>query len=228
MIKKSRSKKRAKPKISRENWKEFVNVKPQRVKLSQIYLDPNNPRLQTPSKQKLSDNRIVEPKIQDSCSGDIKKEGVKDLVESIRNCGFWTVDRIVLRPLKDDKFVVIEGNRRITALKTLEESHLKGAITLQEEVYKGIKEFEALIYHGKNPDISWIIQGFRHSPGILSWKDYPRAMFLAKFEKESKKPANEIALIFGMHTPKVTHLIRSYYGFEDAKKDKEYGDELSP
>jgi hypothetical protein len=53
-------------------------------------------------------------------------------------------------------------------------------------------------------------------------------MFFAKFEKESKKPANEIASIFGMKTPEVTHLVRSYYGFEDAKKDKEYGDELSP
>jgi hypothetical protein len=211
-----------------EIWKEFINVKAQFVQLSEIYLDPNNPRLQTPHKQKVSDNRISEQKIQDSCLDELRKEGIRDLTESIRSSGFWTLDRIVLRPQRDGKFVAIEGNRRISALKTLAEHHQKGRITLPEKVYGSIKEFEALIYHGDNPDISWIIQGFRHSPGIKSWKEYPQAMFLAKFEKESRKSANEIAAIFGMSIPEVTHLIRSYYGFEDAKKDKEYGDELLP
>jgi hypothetical protein len=228
MIKKSAGKKGEKPRFSKENWKEFINVKPQCVKLFQIYLDPNNPRLHKPGKQELSDNRIVEPKIQDSCLRDLKDEGIKDLMESIRNSGFWTIDRIVLRPLKDDKFVVIEGNRRIAALKALEEAHQKGSLTLEKEICEGIKEFEALIYHGKNPDISWIIQGFRHSPGIMSWEDYPQATFLAKFEKESEKTPDEVASIFGYKVRVVTHLIRSYYGFEDAKKDKEYGDEMSP
>jgi hypothetical protein len=211
-----------------EIWQEFINVKAQSIQISEIYLDPNNPRLQTPHKQRVSDARIGEQKIQDSCLEELKKGGIRDLTESIRNSGFWTLDRIVLRPLKDGKFVVIEGNRRIAALRTLEESHQKGRITLPENVYGGIKKFEALIYHGNNPDISWIIQGFRHSPGIKAWKEYPQAEFLAKFEKKSKKSANEIAAIFGMSTPQVTHLIRSYYGFEDAKKDKEYGYDLSP
>lgn len=229
MIKKSARKKGAERKISPvEIWEEFVNVEPHSVQLSQILLDPNNPRLQTPDKQKIPDNRIGEQRIQDSCLKELKVEGIKDLTESIRNSGFWTIDRIVLRSIRGDKFVVIEGNRRIAALKTLEESHLKGRVTLPAKVYEGIKEFEALIYRGNNPDISWIIQGFRHSPGIMSWEDYPKAMFLAKFEKESKKSPTEIASILGYKTPTVTHLMRSYYGFEDAKKDEEYGDELSP
>jgi hypothetical protein len=210
-----------------EIWEEFINVKPRRVQLSQIFLDPNNPRLQTPDKLKISDSRIVEQRIQDSCLKELKEEGIRDLTESIRNSGFWTVDRIVLRPLKD-KFVVIEGNRRVAALKTLEESYVRGRVSLPKKVYEGFKEFDALLYCGNNPDISWIIQGFRHSPGIMSWESYPQAMFLAKFEKESKKSPDEIASILGYKTPVVTHLMRSYYGFEDAKKDEEYGSELSP
>jgi hypothetical protein len=228
MIKKSKGKK-AEPRIRIvEIWEEFINVEPHTIQLSQIFLDPNNPRLQTPDKPKISDNRIGEQRIQDSCLKELREEGIKDLTESIRNSGFWTVDRIVLRPLKDDKFVVIEGNRRIAALKTLEESHSKGRVTLPAKVYEGIEKFEALVYRGNSPDISWIIQGFRHSPGIMSWDAYPQAMFLAKFEKERKKSPTEIASILGYKTPTVTHLMRSYYGFEDAKKDKEYGDGLSP
>jgi hypothetical protein len=123
--------------------------------------------------------------------------------------------------------VVIEGNRRIAALKTLKEAHDKGEITLPSEILNGIEEFEALIYQGKNPDIAWIVQGFRHTPGIKSWEKYPQAMFLAKFERESKKEPYEIARIFGMRVKDVTHMIRSYYGFEEARKDEEYGSELS-
>lgn len=214
--------------ITSDAWKELKNLVPTKVKLSQIYLDPNNPRLQKPDKQRVSDDRIPEERVQSSCLEEIKKEGIEDLIGSIRNSGFWTVDRIVLRPLKGGKFVVIEGNRRVSALKILDEAHQKGIITLPSKTYEGIKEFEALIYQGKNPDIAWIIQGFRHVPGIKSWEDYPKSVFLARFEKESKKPPNEIASIFGMKTAEVTHLIRSYYGFEDAKKDEEYGDEVSP
>lgn len=220
---------KAGPKKISEAWKELKNLVRVKVKLSQIYFDPNNPRLQTPDKQKVSDNRILEKSIQNSCLDEIKKEvGIKDLTESIRNSGFWTVDRIVLRPLNRDKYVVIEGNRRVAALQTLEDAHVHGTITLPPKICEGIKEFEALIYQGRNPDIAWIIQGFRHSPGIKKWEPYPLSMFLAKFEEESKKSPSDIASIFGMKTSEVTHSIRSFYGFEDAKKDEEYGDEVSP
>lgn len=228
MTKKLKDKKEKKSKGKAEIWRELINVNPHKVKLSQVYLSPNNPRLQTPGKRKVSDERIPELSVQGHCLDQIRKEGITDLTESIRTSGFWIVDRIVLRPLKDGKYVVIEGNRRVSALKTLKKAHDEGKITLPSKIHEGIIEFEALIYQGKNPDIAWTIQGFRHTPGIKSWKTYPQSMFLAKFEKESKKSASEIASIFGMRTSKVTHLIRSYYGFEDAKKDEDYGDEFSP
>jgi len=214
--------------ITSDAWKELKNLIARRVKLSQIYLDPNNPRLEIPDKQRLSDARIIEPPIQSSCITELTANGIQDLIGSIKSSGFWSVDRIVLRPLKDDKYVVIEGNRRVASLKTLEEAHINGRITLPQKIYESIMGFEALIYQGKNPNIAWIIQGFRHTPGIKNWNDYPKAKFLAKFEKESKKSANEIASIFGMKTNEVTHLIRSYSGYQDAKKDGEYGDELEP
>jgi len=228
MTKKSKGAKSEQRIIDMEIWKEFINVQPQRVQISQVYLDPNNPRLQTPKKQKVQDIRITEDGIQENCLEELKKEGINDLYQSIKTSGFWTMDRVVLRPLKDGKFVVIEGNRRIAALKTLEKNHQTGKETLSQKVFDSIKQFEALVYRGNNSDISWIIQGFRHSPGIKSWKDYPKAMFLAKFEKQSKKPPNEIASIFGMKGADVTHLIRSYSGFENAAKDKEYGNDLTP
>jgi len=214
-----------------EIWAELLNMEPITVKLEQVYLDPNNPRLETPGKERIRDDRITEKGVQESCLQEIRKQGITDLTESIKTSGFWTVDRIVLRRLDSNKYVkyvVIEGNRRVAALQTLKESHENGKTTLESEIYKGIVEFEALLYKGKNRDIAWIIQGFRHTPGIKSWERYPKAKFLADFEKESKKTLKEIGSIFGIKPAKeVTHLIRSYYAFEQAKSDEDYGDMLN-
>jgi len=210
-------------------WVEMSNMDSIEVRLEEIYLDPNNPRLETPGKEKQDDKRIGESGIQQECLQQIRNNvGIDDLFESIKTSGFWTIDRIVLRAVDSAKYVVIEGNRRVAALMTLKDSHEKGKITLAQKIYEGILKFEALLYKGNHPDIAWIVQGFRHTPGIKSWNRYPKAKFLAEFERNSGKSPREISSIFGIKpTKEVTHLIRSYYAFEQAKQDEDYGDMLN-
>lgn len=212
-----------------EVWAEMSNMGSQKVKLDQIFLDPNNPRIDKPGKEKIPDVRISELAIQQDCLQQLQKQGINDLIESMKTSGFWVVDRIVLRPFGTDQFVVVEGNRRVAALRTLQSAHTKGRINLQKDIYDGIIKIEALVYHGKNPEIAWIIQGFRHTPGIKSWEKYPTARFLAEFEKESKKDVREIAAIFsGMGRSEVTLSLRSFYAFEQSRSDEDYGDRLDP
>jgi hypothetical protein len=211
-----------------EIWNELKNMQVKAVQLENICLDPNNPRLETPRKTKINDERVEENTIQEECLRQLRQEGISDLTESIRTCGFWTVDRIVLRLLKSKKFIVVEGNRRIAALKTLKTSHEKGQITIDRNIYTGILGFEVLLYTGQNPNIAWIIQGFRHTPGIKSWDRYPQSKFFADFERESKKSLHDMAAIFGITAKDITHLVRSFYAFEQAKEDDEYGDMLGP
>lgn len=207
---------------------EMKRLTVKKVKLVNIYLDPNNPRIETPGKLRVSDDRIVEDEIQKDCMEQIYKQGITDLKESIKNSGFWTVDRIVLRPLTDKKYVVVEGNRRVTALKLLLREHLNGKINLSSEILKGIKSFEALLYLGRNVDIAWIIQGFRHSPGSKGWDKYPIAKFISSFEKDNNLSIKDIASLLGMTRGDVTLLIRSYHAFEQAKSNEEHGDKVDP
>jgi hypothetical protein len=212
-----------------EVWTEILNLSSQQVKLEQIFLDPNNPRVDKPGKEKVCDDRIIEQNIQQECLQELRSQRVNDLIESIRTSGFWVVDRIVLRPLASNQYVVVEGNRRVAALRVLKSVHEKGKITLPKDIYDGVVKVEALIYRGKNPEIAWIIQGFRHTPGIRSWEKYPTARFLAEFEKESKKNIREIASIFSsMGRHEVTVSLRSFYAFEQARQDEDYGDRLDP
>jgi len=213
-----------------EIWEEMQKMKPQMVRLEQVYLDANNPRLEALKPEPTPDERLAEPGIQLECLERLKKFDIKGLAESIRTSGFCTLDRVVLRRLDEDKYIVVEGNRRVAALKVLQEEHSGGRITLKpESILDGILQFEALVYEGDNPDIAWVIQGFRHAPeAIKEWEDFSKAKFFAELERKGKS-ASEIARAFSVRPrADVANPIRSYYGFQQAKEDEDYGDRLMP
>lgn len=211
-------------------WVEFYKVKPKKVVLAQIYLDPNNPRLASPEKQRIPDDRICEAGIQNKYLDLLNKEGLDDLLGSIKANGFWTIDRVVLRSLGNNKYVVVEGNRRVAALTLINKAYDDGQCVLEDQIINGIKKFEALIYTGNNKDIAWIIQGMRHTPGTKPWTRrghiYPLAKFIYDLTKKTNWKVSEIASTLGGDTPEFTNLIRAYNAFQQARKDDEYGDQI--
>jgi len=208
-------------------WKELSNMRSVKVKLEELYLDPNNPRLEASNSKRVTDKRAVEKGIQERCLKRMRDEiGVRDLIDSIKTCGFATVDRIVLRLIKPNQYIVVEGNRRVTALKILDMKYEEGSISIPLSIRKGIKQFESLLYKGDNKDIAWVIQGLRHATGIKKWAEYPKAKFITTIHEAGTSPG-DIASRFGMKPQaEVSRLIRAYYGFEQAKKDEDYGDDL--
>ena len=229
MRKKIGSNEEEKNPIVSEIWEEMQKMEPERVRLDQVYLDPNNPRLEVLKREPTPDERVTELGVQQGCLEHLKELGVKDLMGSIRTSGFCTIDRIVLKSLDKNNYIVVEGNRRVAALKIQDEEHKKGRITIPDDILKGIQEFEALVYKGERSDIAWIVQGFRHAPeAIKEWKDYSKAKFFAELENTGRT-ATEIAKIFNVR-PKadVGDLIRSYYGYQQAKSDEDYGEQLIP
>ena len=48
------------------------------------------------------------------------KENIKDLIASFKANGFLDVDVIQVRDLGNNQYLVLEGNRRVTALKALQ------------------------------------------------------------------------------------------------------------
>jgi len=216
------------PSVS-EIWEAMQKMKPEAVRLEQIYLDPNNPRLEVFKREPVPDDRLIEPGAQQECLELMKKIGIDDLQESIRTSGFCTVDRIILRRFDEDKYIVAEGNRRVAALMTLQKEHERARIRLPQSILSGISEFEALVYEGERKDIAWIVQGFRHAPeAIKEWEDFSKAKFYAELERKGRG-ATEIARTFNVKPrAEVSNLIRSYHGFQQAREDEDYGDQLTP
>src|ERR1035438_7886348 len=98
---------------------------PINVKLDQLLLDPNNPRFaELDDAAEVIESRFNEPRIQSETMNKMKADKLKvsELRDTIKTIGFLPMDRIIVRKWKqskkdEEKYVIIEGNRRITALK---------------------------------------------------------------------------------------------------------------
>ena len=159
------------------------------VKLDDLLLDPNNPRLvRTPNEGTIISDADIEG-LQDQILAQFDPEGrpdhisTKDLDDSMRQLGYVGIDQLVVRKLKgSDKFVVVEGNRRVSTLKRLVQEY-EEALT-QEITDKVVSTFRELkVMRLSTDDISEaeirhrlsVILGLRHHGSLLEWEPLPKA-----------------------------------------------------
>lgn len=196
------------------------------IKLEDVFVDPNNPRLLEMGFEEVPNDRIAEEDVQEESIANMKKIGLKDIIEKVKKFGFLTVDRVVVRPLNEDKFVVLEGNRRISSLKSLKEDHTRGRVSLNEGVLNSIEEFKVLVYNGADKDVVWLLQGLRHIKGIKDWSPVQQGKFLVKMQERRNLRPTDLATMTGLGRDTIANLIRSYKGWEQAKEDDDYGDKV--
>ena len=213
--------------------KELLGLKNLKVNLEQIFLDPNNPRLNVA--RITPDNRVIEELVQKNTQEKLEDNGIDDLLSSVKTYGFVPTDPIVVREISAGKFVVVEGNRRAATLKNLLASYQGGELDLDPRIIGSIKSFQVLVYEGKDPDISWVLQGIRHMAGIKRWPALQQGAFIAKIEEQMQRHERRrgrppgipsVAKAAGVSTGTANLLLRSFFAFQQSKKDEEYGDKL--
>jgi len=203
------------------------------VNIDQLLLDPNNPRFAElgESSEEIPEGRFGEEKIQSEAMRKMKFEkfDVSELRDTIKTLGFLPIDKVVVRKWKkkdSDKYVVIEGNRRITALKWLIELHDTGKETLSEDFLSSIKRFEVLnVADESNPEfIKWIIPGLRHVSGIKEWGPYQKAKTVYHL-RESGKSAQEAAQSLGLSVGNANRFWRAFLALEQMSRDEDVADD---
>jgi hypothetical protein len=213
--------------------KELVQLKPMTVRWDQVYLDPQNPRLAEielgEERTPLPDAQVVDSRVQADLLDRLRNDiGIDDLVQKMSKLGFLTIDRIVVRPLVgvEDSYVVLEGNRRVAALRYMQSSPLT-LVTLAPDVRSSFGEFEVLVYEGDNDQIAWDLQGVRHMGGLKVWGPYQQARFLVGLKQREDVSPSDLAQISGIGRTTVGRLLRSYYGFMQAVADADVGDQIN-
>lgn len=205
-------------------------LKAKTIKLSDLLLDPNNPRFFEKSK-KVAKNRYAEDKVQDEALKEISNYNITDLVNSILMNGFLQMDRIVVKKLSEqDFYFALEGNRRLAALKVLNDKIDRGLIDEDEHDYEylnklkiDISEIEVLVYEGDQEDISWMLQGIRHISGIKDWSPTQRAKLVTDLIENKDADFSSVGKQFGLSAIAVGRLYRGYKGLQQMQQDVEHG-----
>ena len=154
--------------------------------LDELYLDPANPRLgRANSGPSVPQQRVMEL---------MRSWTLEELAVSFLQSGFWPQEAVIVvnEPLygSPDKHVVVEGNRRIAALKYLRESMGGNPITrgwrqIADGAEPGKDLFTRIPYilADSREDVTAYI-GFRHVTGIKEWDPAEKADYIARMVDE--------------------------------------------
>jgi len=210
---------------------------PRQVNLSDILLDPNNPRFaELGQVVEVPETRFAEARVQRDTLEKMKSGNfdVAELRDTIKTLGFLPMDRIVVRtwrgnPQDISKYVVVEGNRRIAALKWLLDLHETGRETLTEAQILNFTEFEVLILDDVQAPNSakWILPGLRHVSGIKEWGPYQKARAVHMLRESGASP-QEAAQSLGLSVRAANQLWRSFLALEQMTEDEEFGEHADP
>jgi hypothetical protein len=212
-------------------------LEPLEVKLEDLLLDANNPRFAELGQQMdaVPEARFAEKRVQEQTYDRMKlpRFDVAELRDTIKNLGFLPMDRLVVRRWKQGdekspKYVVVEGNRRVAALKWLIELHESGRETFDEATLKNFTVLEVLLLSDEAPaDSRWILPGLRHVSGIKEWGPYQKARAVFELREKGLTP-QEAAQSLGLSTRAANGLWRSYLALEQMRADEEYGEHAQP
>lgn len=201
--------------------------------LDALLLDPNNYRFQDdPEYRPVQESRFAEETVQRRAADRLRDPSLDDLKKSIRANGFLAVERIVARELSGDlrgKYLVLEGNRRVAALKSIRAEHEAGD-TAPTDLLRTMKAIPILII-SEGPNAKGVyesIMGIRHVSGIKHWGGYQRSRLIANLRDDIRIEPTEIAERLGMSVREVNRRYRAYKALEQMEDDDDYGDYADP
>jgi hypothetical protein len=185
---------------------------PRPVEVKDLHLDPENPRLAPLALTVHQQDEILKVLWED--------RAVNELVDSIAASGYWVHEELFAAK-EAGKLVVIEGNRRLAAVKLLCDDQLRnriGVSGLPALSAEAKKKLESLpVIECKREDV-WQYIGFKHVNGPQDWDSIAKAQYIARVHNEYKIPLDEIARTIGDRHDTVRRLYRGLMVLDQAEK----------
>lgn len=188
-------------------------------KVKDLHFDPQNPRLAEFSKEdKTSDEEILRLLWE--------VMAVDEIVLSIAASGFFPHEQLIVieeKNGKEQKLVVVEGNRRLAAVKAILEPNLvegllneRVVLNVSSAIKQTLHELPAIKVSSREE--AWRFIGFKHINGAAKWSSYAKAQYIAQIHKEFGISLKEIALQIGDTNQTVQKLYQSYRVIQQAEE----------
>ena len=187
------------------------------VPVELLVLDRMNPRLVNGA-ENVTDEEIVRRFH--------RADDLGELLQSIAANGYLDIEPMIVVQ-ENAQFVVLEGNRRLAAIRLFREPSLALAVfQTPERVETNIpempKEFrstlnEVSVYPvGAREDARSYI-GFKHINGPAKWDSYAKAKFAAQWHRQGEAGIDEIAARIGDKHATVKRMVHAIYVLDQAQ-----------
>lgn len=209
-----------------------LNLQHIEISISSLYLDSKNPRFHSLEKVGLiSELPPFDPRNQELIRRYlIHSESANSLINSITTLGFVNMDSIVVKKIEStDKYIIVEGNRRVAALKTMLNDIERRAITLPSNIIKTLDPIEVKLLDNSCDSIEvMLLQGVRHLAGAKSWGPYQQGHLLHSIVYHKGLSVKEAATAIGLSYSRATIVLKAYYGLRQMYEDEIYGRHANP
>ena len=188
----------------------------QPILISELLLDPDNPRLKSISPGATQFDLV---------KALYEEMSVDEVAMSIAENGYFEEEPLIVIPggkANPQKFVVVEGNRRLAATMLLTDAALRNRIGASDlpgitpTAAKALSKLPCLVYTNKQQ--LWQFLGFRHINGVKQWDAFSKAAYIAEVHENYKVELNDIAKRIGDRHSTVTWLYRGLSVLRQAEK----------
>ncbi len=147
-----------------------MNIELQEMSIEDIHFDRLNPRLPS-AVQEGTESDIIEYLA--------LRTRLEDLMASIGENGFFKGEALVVTRDDNDRVIVLEGNRRLAALKLLKESSLVSRSKFETIARQAKHRPDTVpVYMVHSREDAWQYIGFRHISGVQRWDPLAKARYL--------------------------------------------------
>ncbi len=183
-----------------------------RMRVSELHFDIKNPRLSEYDISATSTEDEVIKVLWDAMD-------VRELVLSIEASGFFSHEPIIVAQ-EGGRNVVIEGNRRLAAVKLLLEPKLAESLdvdvpTITAESKDALRELPVIVDTRRK---AWRYLGFKHVNGPAKWSSYAKSRYIADVHRRFNVPLEGIARQIGDTHRTVQRLFRGLMVIEQAEQ----------
>lgn len=215
----------------------------------QLLLDPNNYRFHDlPGYRAVTRARFAEKGVQERALQFLQETPAFDLGalrESIISNGFVPFEQIVVEAYPQEpnqssgdapseekaKYIVVEGNRRAAAIKTLLRDHEGGARDLKPEVLASLQTLNVIEIKGSDAErakYQKTLMAIRHVAGIREWGPYQQARLVVEMFDNEEGAFGPVAQRIGISSREVARRYRASKALEQMESDEEFTEYADP
>jgi len=137
------------------------------------------------------------------------------IARSIARHGYFESEPLIaIQDETKDAYVIVEGNRRLTALKALSSSSLREKLATQTKAWRSLPsdvslpdDFPVIVVKDRFSIVPLL--GFRHISGIEPWEPFAQARFIASLVDQGSS-LEEIAGLVGRGLTEVRSMYRDH------------------